>query len=97
MLFGLLNASTTFQVYINQALTRLIDVICIIYLDDIFIFLKDPAKYITAIWQIFERLSKYNLYVKLLKCVFNINIVEFLEFVVELLEIKTDSFYIETI
>ena len=35
MLIGLTNAPTTFQTYINQALAGLVDVSCIVYLDDI--------------------------------------------------------------
>jgi hypothetical protein len=41
MPFKLLNALVTFQAYINHALVRLIDVICVIYLDDILIYFKD--------------------------------------------------------
>ena len=43
MPFGLANASTTFQAYINKALRGLIDVICVVYLDDILIYSSDPA------------------------------------------------------
>ena len=38
MLFELFNASTIFQTYINKTLIDLINVICIIYLDNILIY-----------------------------------------------------------
>jgi hypothetical protein len=40
MLFGLTNTSATFQVYINRALSGLVDSICVVYLDDILIYLN---------------------------------------------------------
>jgi hypothetical protein len=41
MHFRLLNALVTFQAYINHALIRLVNVICIVYLNDILIYFKD--------------------------------------------------------
>jgi hypothetical protein len=38
MLFGLCNTSVMFQAYINQALSGILDIFCIVYLDDILIF-----------------------------------------------------------
>ena len=42
MPFGLANAPATFQAYINKALAGLVDVTCIVYIDDILIYSKDP-------------------------------------------------------
>ena len=36
--FDLINASTTFQTYINKSLTNLINNFCVVYLDDILIY-----------------------------------------------------------
>ena len=41
--FGLTNAPATFQAYINWALAGLMDVTCIVYLDNILIYSDDPA------------------------------------------------------
>ena len=38
LFFELINASIIFQTYINKILRNLIDVICVIYLNDILIF-----------------------------------------------------------
>ena len=45
MSFKLANASIIFQIYINKTLKRLIDVICVIYLNDILIFSEDSTKH----------------------------------------------------
>ena len=46
MLFGLANAPATFQVYINCALSNLLDICCIVYLDDILIFLNSKEEHV---------------------------------------------------
>ena len=38
MPFGLANAPATFQAYINRALAGLVDITCIVYLDNILIY-----------------------------------------------------------
>ena len=41
MLFGLFNAPLSFHNYINKILAKKLDIFVIIYLDDIFIYIKD--------------------------------------------------------
>jgi hypothetical protein len=38
MPFGLTNALATFQAYVNEILTGLLDIICVAFLDDIYIY-----------------------------------------------------------
>jgi hypothetical protein len=71
MPFGLINAPATFQAYINGALKGLLDITCVVYMDDICIFsssIKEHAKYVR---EVLTRLRKAGLYVKLSKCEFN--------------------------
>jgi len=72
MPFGLSNALATFQAYINNALARLVNVICVVYLDDILMYSLNPLQYKNYIHQVLERLREANLFVKLSKCSFNI-------------------------
>ncbi len=49
MPFRLSNILAIFQAYINYALVGLINVICVVYLDNILIYLEDLEEYIEAI------------------------------------------------
>jgi hypothetical protein len=82
MPFGLSNAPATFQAYINDALAGLVDVICVVYLDDILIYSSDPRQHISHVCQVLERLRQYNLFAKLSKCSFHTKTVEFLGYVI---------------
>jgi len=82
MPFGLCNAPATFQQYINEALAGLVDVCCVIYLDDILIYSENVEEHTDHVRQVLERLRRYKLFVNLKKCEFNTQQVEFLGFVV---------------
>lgn len=97
MLFELTNASTTFQVYINKILIGLIDIFCVIYLDNILIYFSFLKKHQHYVKQILKMLRRYKLYTNLKKCVFYTNQVEFLEFIVSTKRISIDLHKIETI
>src|SRR5579862_5413146 len=56
MPFGLVNATATFQAYINRALTSLVNITCIMYLDDILIYLEDLAAHKHHVVEVLESL-----------------------------------------
>ncbi len=80
--FGLTNTLTIFQLYINRALVGLIDIYYVIYFDDIFIYSVNPADHQRYVYEILKRFRNFKLYLKLFKCEFSINRVEFLSFIV---------------
>jgi len=82
MPFGLANAPATFQAYINKALVGLVDVICIVYLDDILIYSGKEAEHEQHVRSVLDRLRQWDLYANLEKCTFNTKTVTFLGFVV---------------
>ena len=83
MPFGLTNAPESFQSYINKILAEKLDIFAIVYLDDIFIYSKDPGKaHVKAVRWVLEVLRKYGLYANLKKCHFHQDEVKFLGFVV---------------
>ena len=82
MSFKLANASTIFQIYINKVLRRLINVIYVIYLNNILIFNEDSTKYRLHVQRILKRLKNYELYINLKKCEFNTDEINFLNFIV---------------
>ena len=91
MPFSLINTLTTFQAYINKALSGLVDYFVIIYLNDIFIYFKLREDYYAHVRIVIERLRKHKLYIKLNKCFFNVEEVEFLRFIVGFIRMKPDS------
>ena len=97
MSFDLTNASITFQIYINKALRGLVDIICIIYLNDILIFSEDSTKHRRHVQQVLERLRDFELYVNLKKCEFDIEKIEFLDFIVFTKEVRMNSKRIQMI
>ena len=64
MPFGLTNALATFQRLMELCLGELHPEWCIIYLDDIIIFSKNPDDYITRLEGVFEKLAKAGLKLK---------------------------------
>src|SRR5277367_2040664 len=97
MLFSLTNTLTTFQAYINKALFRLINYFIVVYFNNILIYFKLREDYYTYIRIIIKRLKKYKLYIKLSKCFFNINKVEFLGFIIGFIRVKPNPNKILTI
>lgn len=82
MPFGLANAPATFQALMNETLAGLLDTICVVYLDDILVFSKNPAEHKRHVGMVLERLRAHGLYAKLSKCEFNVAEVDFLGYVI---------------
>jgi hypothetical protein len=84
MPFGLANAPATFQTYINKVLIGFVDVCCVVYFNNIFIYFKDKREHERHIRAVFERLRRYKLYAKRFKCIFHITFIEFFSFIVSI-------------
>src|SRR5947199_5072838 len=56
----------------------LLDVTCVIYLDNILIYSCDSAAHTRHVKEVLERLRQYNLYAKLSKCQFSVTQTDFL-------------------
>jgi cell fate regulator YaaT (PSP1 superfamily) len=82
MSFGLINAPATFQAYINKALGDLLDITCVIYLNDILIYSDNVEEYEKYVRQVLERFRKHGFFVKLLKCEFSVTEVEFFGYII---------------
>lgn len=66
------------QRFIQDALRDILDVCCVVYIDDILIFSK--TKEVKHLKMVLERLKKASLYADLKKCTFLFEEVEFLRF-----------------
>ena len=80
ILFRLANAPATFQAYVNQVLSNLLDVCCVVYLDDILIYSDSEEEHVKHIHTVLEWLWKFNLFIKLLKCEFHTHKVNYIGF-----------------
>jgi len=88
MSFELTNASTTCQEIINDALRQHLNRFVIAYLNDIMIYLKILKEHINHVFKVLKCLNKKNLHLKLEKCEFHQEEVNFLEFVVRRYEVR---------
>ena len=68
MPFGLCNVPVTFQWLMQNCLGELNLIYCLIYLDDLIMFLQTTEEHLHLLHVVFDRLRKYNLKLNLLKC-----------------------------
>ena len=68
--FGLKNAPAAFQKYVNQALSGLLDKICLAYLDDILIFGRTFSEHLENLRVVLRRLKEKGVKLRVNKCVF---------------------------
>ena len=97
MPFGLTNAPATFQAYINRALAGLVDIICIVYLDDILVFSQTREAHIEHVCAVLDRLQRAKLYANPKKCILFTSEVEFLGHVVSKEGISMDDSRVEVV
>ena len=90
MPFGLTNAPATFQAFIDKALGKFLDIIVVVYLDDILIFSKDETKHEEHVRQVLAALRRHGLHLKISKCAFNVTEFDFLGF-----KINTEGIYMD--
>ena len=68
MPFGLCNAPATFQWLMQNCMGELNFIYCLIYLDDLIVFLKTAEEHLHQLHAVFDRLREYNLKLKPSKC-----------------------------
>ena len=68
MPFRLCNAPPTFQRLMQNCLGELNLTYCLIYLDDVIVFLETPEEHLLRMRVVFDRLREHNLKLKLSKC-----------------------------
>ena len=97
MLFDLCNISSIFQIFINKTLQEYLDNFCIAYLNNIFIYSKNPEKYIRYIKLVLIKLKQAKLYLDIDKYKFNVIQVKYLDLIITIEDIKIDSEKIKAI
>jgi hypothetical protein len=97
MPFKLINAPATFQAYINKTLKSLLDITCVAYLNNIYIYSDSIEKHAKYVREILDRLKKIRLYVKLFKYEFDKKEITFLKYVIGVYKIRINDAKIRTI
>lgn len=97
MPFGLTNAPATFQAFLNDVLRDSLDTFVVIYLDDILIYSDTLEEHYEHVRSVLQRLKDADLQVKLEKCQFHVQTVEFLGYIISPEGISMDPAKIDAI
>lgn len=97
MPFGLCNAPSSFQRLINLALSDLLNVFVVAYLDDLLIYSQDLDSHVDHVTQVLQRLTDNNLFINPEKSVFHTTSVEFLGYVFTVDGLQMDNSKVQTI
>jgi len=97
MPFGLANAPSSFQRYINDALHEYLDVFCTAYIDDILIYSDSITEHQKHVRLVLERLREYGLQIDISKCEFHVTEVSYLGLIVTTNGIRMDPKKVATI
>jgi len=76
-----------FQAYINKVLLGLLDIIYIVYLNNIIVYSNNYKVYTHYVRIVLERLWEYKLYINLKKYSFYITSINFLGFIISVNEV----------
>lgn len=82
MSYGLVNAPSVFQSFVNDILRDMIGKYVVAYIDDILIYSTTLAQHYLHVRQVLARLLHHQLYVKLEKCLFHQTTISFLGYVI---------------
>ena len=97
MSFDLINASATFQIFVNNVLRRYLNQFVIIYLNDILIYSKNKKKHMQHVRKILQALKKTDLRIKSEKNKFHVQNVQFLGFIITFQKLRMNLRKIEAV
>jgi len=97
MPMGLTNAPAMFQAFMNHIFCNMTDIFVVIYLNDILIFSDSLEDHQVHIQRVLECLHEYDLHSKPEKCLFHMQKIKFLGFMVTPTGISMDMAKTDTV
>ncbi len=97
MSFDLINASVTFQTFVNNMLQRYLNQFIIVYLNNILVYSKMKKEHVQHVKKILQTLKKVDLRIKSGKSKFHVQNVQFLRFIVMSQSLRMNSKKIEVV
>jgi hypothetical protein len=97
MPFGLTNAPAAFQRFMNNIFSDLLDVCMVVYLDDILIYSDSEDTQFEQTREVLQRLQKHQLYAQPNKCLFHVNTVKYLGYILSPKGLTIDSSKVQSI
>ena len=91
MFFNLINASVTFQTFVNNVLWRYLNQFIIVYLSNILVYLKTKKEHVQHVRKVLQTLKKVDLHIKSEKSEFHVQSVQFLRFIVTSQSLRMNS------
>lgn len=82
MPYGLSNAPSVFQEFMNEVFREFLHRFVIVYIDDILIYSRNLADHRHHVAQVLQKLRQFHLYLKLEKCEFHQPTVQFLGYII---------------
>ncbi|KAI2644548.1 Transposon Tf2-6 polyprotein [Labeo rohita] len=82
MPYGLVNAPSVFQSFMNKVFREFLHQFVVVYIDDILIYSRNLAEHRHHVAQVLLKLRQHHLYLKAEKCEFHQNTIQFLGYVI---------------
>ncbi|MBW0562711.1 hypothetical protein O181_102426 [Austropuccinia psidii MF-1] len=95
--FGVTNAPASFQNSVNDIFSDFLDIVFVVYLDDIMVFSSSEEEHVKYVASVLQRLRDNNLFSKASKCVFHSSSLKYLGFVVSSDSLKMDNLKVQPI
>ena len=80
-----------------MTLREYLNIFCIVYLNDILIYSDDKISHEKHVRLIFEKFRKFKLFANLKKCYFDLNEIDYLEYLISTMRIKMNFVRIQII